>query len=117
MRILVCGGRKFGNWLLLRHTLESIHEMNLITAIIHGNAEGADSLAASWAYLRGIETLVFPADWRKCGPSAGPLRNQQMLDEGTPSLVVAFPGGRGTSDMVKRAHDANIRVIEVRDGG
>jgi len=28
-----------------------------------------------------------------------------MLDEGRPTLVVAFPGGRGTADMVRRARE------------
>lgn len=39
--------------------------------------------------------------------------------EGKPDLVVAFPGGRGTADMVKRARAAGVEVIEVDgpDGG
>ena len=36
-----------------------------------------------------------------------------MLDHGKPDIVVAFPGGRGTADMVKRAEDAGVRVIRV----
>lgn len=30
-----------------------------------------------------------------------------------PDLVVAFPGGRGTADMVRRATAAGIEVIRV----
>jgi hypothetical protein len=41
------------------------------------------------------------------------MRNQQMLDEGRPTLVVAFPGGRGTADMMRRARVAGIEVIEI----
>jgi UDP-N-acetylmuramoylalanine-D-glutamate ligase len=36
-----------------------------------------------------------------------------MLAEGKPDLVVAAPGGRGTADMVRRARDAGIEVVEV----
>jgi formate dehydrogenase assembly factor FdhD len=36
-----------------------------------------------------------------------------MLDEGKPDLVIAFTGGRGTTDMVTRAKNAGIEVIEV----
>jgi hypothetical protein len=43
---------------------------------------------------------------------AGPIRKQQMLDEGKPDLVVAFPGGRGTAHMVRIARAAGIEVIE-----
>jgi hypothetical protein len=35
-----------------------------------------------------------------------------MLDEGTPDMVVAFPGGRGTADMKMRARLAGVEVIE-----
>jgi len=36
-----------------------------------------------------------------------------MLDEGKPDLVVAFPGGGGTKDMVRRAVKAGVSVHEV----
>lgn len=36
-----------------------------------------------------------------------------MLDEGKPHLVVAFPGGRGTADMIDRARSAGVRVMEI----
>jgi hypothetical protein len=48
------------------------------------------------------------ADWEKLGRSAGPIRNQAMLDEGRPDLVVAFPGHHGTADMVRRARAAGV---------
>ena len=44
---------------------------------------------------------------------AGPERNARMLAEGRPDLVVAFPGGTGTADMVRRAKAAGVRVVEV----
>ena len=46
----------------------------------------------------------------------GHIRNQQMIDEGKPDLVVAFKGGTGTADMTRRAKKHNIKVIEVKDG-
>jgi phosphoribosylformylglycinamidine (FGAM) synthase-like amidotransferase family enzyme len=36
-----------------------------------------------------------------------------MLDESMPHLVIAFPGGRGTADMVKRSKAAGVHVLEV----
>lgn len=52
---------------------------------------------------------VFPRSATN-GKAAGPIRNQRMLDEGKPDLVVAFPGGRGTADMVRRAKAAGVPV-------
>lgn len=36
-----------------------------------------------------------------------------MIDEEQPDLGVAFPGGRGTADMARRARKAGVRVVEV----
>lgn len=85
--------------------------------IIHGGATGADSAAGDFANVHFCQELCFPADWNKYGMSAGPIRNKQMLDEGCPDLVVAFPGGKGTANMVAQAKKAGIKVIEVGSKG
>lgn len=54
------------------------------------------------------------ADWDGLGRKAGPIRNQRMLDEGKPDLVVAFPGDKGTADMVRRARTASLEVLEIQ---
>jgi hypothetical protein len=81
--------------------------------IIHGGAAGADWCAGAVAELRDIPQSVFKADWKAHGRAAGPIRNQQMLDQGKPDLVLAFPGGRGTADMVRRAKAAGVEVREI----
>jgi hypothetical protein len=80
--------------------------------LIHGDANGADRLAGEWGTARGITVEAHPADWKKHGRAAGPIRNQKMLEE-TPALVVAFPGGKGTADMVKKARQAGVEVFVV----
>ena len=68
-----------------------------MSEIISGMASGADTFAVEWAARFGFPLRAFPAEWDKHGRSAGPIRNQRMLDEGKPDLVVAFPGGKGTA--------------------
>jgi len=116
MCVLVCGGRNFGDLSLLRTTLDRIHAEHPIAVIIHGGARGADVLARFSAVSNGIEVKVFHADWEKFGRAAGPIRNQQMIDEGKPDLVVAFDGGAGTADMVRRAVKAGIVVRHPQKG-
>ena len=117
MRVLVCGGRDFtdDDWFfeVMNEINDTYNFHNKITKIIHGGARGADSLADMFAKANNISVDVFEADWYKYGRSAGPLRNQRMLDEGKPDLVVAFPGGKGTAHMVKIAKEANITVKEI----
>lgn len=114
MIVLVCGGRKFYDKVLFRHTMGLIHTETPISLIIHGGATGADTLANYWARAMGIQVKEYRADWILYGNRrAGPIRNRQMLNEGKPDLVVAFPGGKGTADMVKQAKNANVKVMEV----
>lgn len=59
----------------------------------------------------------YPADWEKYGKVAGPIRNQQMLDEGKPDVVYAFTddlsNSRGTADMCRRANKAGVPVYVI----
>lgn len=109
MRILVCGGRDFKDVMLMANTLYDYQ----IDLLIEGGADGADTLARKWAERNSVPHLEFPANWLKYGPSAGPIRNKQMLEEGEPDMVIAFPGGEGTAHMVKIAKEAGVKVIEV----
>ena len=114
MRVLVCGGRAYSDADRVYSVLDMLHCKNPITCIIEGGAKGADFLACRWSASRGVaDHSRFSADWALYGKSAGPKRNQRMIDEGKPDMVVAFPGGSGTADMVKRAKTANIPIIEI----
>lgn len=93
-------------------TEEGFDEKQPIT-VISGGARGADFLARCYAKYCGWEYQEFLADWKKYKAAAGPIRNQWMLDEGKPDLVIAFPGGKGTADMVSRARKAGVRTVEI----
>lgn len=110
MRILVCGGRDYTNRARVNRILDRVHAERGITAIIQGTARGADTLAAEWGWDNKITVCSYPADWQAHGKKAGPIRNQEMLDRGKPDAVVAFPGGAGTADMVRRARAAEVAV-------
>lgn len=114
-RVLVCGGRNYADRDTAYEFLNRLEAERGIGVLIVGGANGADSLARDWLFERddlALDYELFPAEWKKHGKAAGPIRNQQMLDEGKPDLVVAFPGGRGTADMVRRAIAAGVEVIE-----
>ena len=121
MRVLVCGGREYADWTKLEQTLGDLYwsldlEEQNIFVLISGGAAGADTLARRFARQNDLVPYNFEeykADWDKYGKAAGFIRNQQMLDEGKPDLVIAFEGGRGTADMIQRAKKAKIKVIEI----
>lgn len=134
MRVLVCGSRDWSDHEIVGAVLDGYHAAYAVT-IIEGGARGADAIAVEWAKFTGVEYEQYLADWATHGKAAGPIRNQQMLDEGKPDVVIAFkdgfqrdidpPAGReiphifakgGTEDMVRRAKTAGIPVYIVSHG-
>ena len=112
LRVLVCGGRRYPNRRAVFDALDKLagqHPLGLF--IIEGGATGADSFAQQWRYDRGHPGLTYRADWKAYGQAAGPIRNQRMLAEGKPDVVLAFPGGRGTRHMLSLAEAAAVPVV------
>jgi hypothetical protein len=120
VKILVCGGRKYQDELAITRALRECGAFNTAVVygdarnvLLHGAAPGADSIAARVAARLGWEVRKYRAKWDVDGLAAGPLRNQQMLDENDDiDLVLVFPGGKGTADMVRRAKRRGLDVRE-----
>ncbi len=111
MRYLVCGGRDYTNGHKVALILGALLKPGDV--VIQGGARGADTLAKTAAVVMGIDIEEFTADWESHGRAAGPIRNKRMLDEGKPDRVIAFPGGKGTANMVRQAKARGIEVLEV----
>lgn len=131
--ILICGGRSYGImprefhhdaadrlreqarqergrlFVIMRSAVERLSA----TRFVMGDATGADYLATGWSKDNGVDCKVYPADWQQYGDKAGPIRNRQMLEQELPSAVIAFPGSKGTRNMVGLAERAGVRVIRV----
>lgn len=110
--ILVCGGRAYADKAKVSEALTKAFANRLEPVLLHGASTGADQLASEWAREAGIQEIPFPANWELWGRKAGPIRNNQMLLM-RPDLVIAFPGGRGTADMVRRAKREGFKVVEI----
>lgn len=111
VNVLVCGGRDYRDKARVYAELDALAPT--MGGLMSGGAPGADTLAWDWAWSRGFHCERYMADWKAHGKAAGPIRNERMLVEGKPDLVLAFKGGRGTQDMVSRAEKAGVRVIKI----
>lgn len=116
MRVLVCGGRNYADRHTLFYFLDALRKEFGDLEIGVGydprskKYQGADQVAYEWAKGRGVPGKCYPAHWETQGRSAGPRRNQRMLEMFKPQLVVACDGGDGTADMVDKAHAAKVEV-------
>lgn len=119
MKVLVTGSRGWHDRERIREDLREYRDEAAASGdglvVIHGDCpQGADKIAKYWCRRLNIEDIPMPADWSKYGRSAGPRRNQQMLDQHHPDVVLAYRAtgkSSGTDDMVNRAHAAHVRVV------
>lgn len=115
--VLVTGGRKYADWRNIFSTLDAVHAEQPIDLLIHGAAKGADLLCESWAKLRQVGYRGLPAPWKLKGPSAGPMRNEDMLRlalayrrRGRDIVLVPFPGNVGTAHMRSICAAAGVQI-------
>lgn len=115
MRLLICGDRNWTNSQLIEDLFWHLKPKMLIA----GGARGADIKAERIAVRLTVPHRIFPAQWDKHGRSAGPIRNQQMIDEGRPDLIVAFHNhieqSAGTADMLMKAERQSIPYALVKE--
>jgi len=95
--------------------LDQLHRERGVDLVVAGGQRGVDTFAETWARSHRIPCMVFPEPSPgPHGESSGPLRNGWMLKYGRPDLVLAFPGGVGTADMVRQAQAAEVEVLRAQ---
>lgn len=115
-KIIIAGGRDFNDYTLLTKVCnEAIPRMagDNTPVIVSGGAAGADSLGEQYAQENGIAIERHPADWKKHGKAAGPIRNAEMA--ACADFLIAFWDGksRGTQNMMMNAVKKDIPCIVV----
>lgn len=113
LKVLVCGGRQFSDSAFIHAELDRLHALHKFDTLIEGDARGVDRMAGEWARSRGVSLVEYPAKWKEEGRHAALIRNERMLNEGKPDLVIAFPGGGGTSHTCWKAAQAGISVMTI----
>jgi hypothetical protein len=127
--VIITGGRDFDNYEslkeILNHLFGALNVKLIAGACSSGTLTytrpdgtkvyGADGLAERYAAEFGYDFTPFPADWKKHGKSAGPIRNTEMSKTDAEVCIGFWDGkSRGTFDMMEKANNAGITVIEKR---
>ena len=123
--VIVAGGGRDLLWLPAQIAAVLLARTSgpLVQGLLHGGARGADRTIGRAANQLGWPVEVLPADWRRHGRAAGPIRNRELLElaisraealssAAAPAsvLVVAFPGGAGTASLVGEARRLAARA-------
>lgn len=80
------------------------------SVVVSGGARGVDTFAEVAAKARGLDTLIFHADWERLGRRAGPIRNERIIAHA--DRLVAFWNGssRGTLNSLVLANRASLPI-------
>jgi hypothetical protein len=112
MKTIIAGGRDYQFGLYDVARLNHLLRVIPITEVVSGGARGTDREGELWADLNKLPIKRFPANWTKYGHAAGPIRNREMAKYA--DALVAFPGDRGTADMVAQAKKAGLLIHDLR---
>lgn len=117
--VVVTGSRKLTDYPRVWRELDELRP----SLVVHGGCyvgvrprvcSGADYWAHRWCAQTDTDERIYRARWALEGRSAGPKRNQRMLEACLPfqdAIVLAFPeGGPGTADCMRRARRLNMPV-------
>jgi len=119
INVVVTGGRDFNDAAFVNRVLDDIRPFRIFHGACGVDADkqdwrklkGADKLANDWAISRGVFVLGVPAAWSRLGLRAGPVRNKRLITDYLPNLVIAFPGGNGTRNLISHAEHYGTRII------
>jgi len=89
-KIAVIGSRSFNDVSLVNQILVPLIPFVLVS----GGARGADDLGEKFADHHQLDKMIFPAEWKKYGSAAGPIRNKLIVE--ACDEVIAFWDGKST---------------------
>jgi len=116
VRLIVAGSRNlhpthdFINWHINEFQMNTGLEL---TTLVCGMAPGVDTAAKRWAEANSIPIEEYPANWKKYGKAAGPLRNHQMAANADALLLIWNGESRGSASMKREAEAAGLLIHEV----
>lgn len=127
VKVLVTGDREWRNVAIVKAELMKLPDGSIL---IHGACRGldlmVDAVAKTTLRRRRFDIRPYAANWKQFGRAAGPIRNQQMLEEehiaeDPINLCLGFHddiiNSKGTKDMMIRSILVGIKTRLVTSSG
>ena len=111
-RVAVTGGRVWKDKAFVWRGINRFEERwGQISALAEGEATGVDTFCRLWAERAGVPVIPYEADWDRWGDAAGSIRNEEMLEDFKPDILLVFPGGTGTQHCTRTARKMAIERV------
>jgi hypothetical protein len=110
MKVIIAGSRNIIDY-GVHYVIEAVKESGFkITEEVCGMARGIDWCGKIWAEANEIPVKKFPANWKRYGKAAGPIRNKEMMEYADALIAIWDEKSRGTLDMINQMRAANKPV-------
>ena len=109
--VAVTGGKEVADPAAVWSVLDRAHEKHRNMVLVHGGAPGIETVAAKWAEARSVDQVIVRPDWKAHGKAAPFRRNDELLNL-LPKGVIAFPGSGVTGNLVDKARQMGIPVMQ-----
>lgn len=113
MRCIIAGGRDIANVSVIFGAIATSGFAHEITEVVSASVPGVDEIGFMWArQMADVPVKEFPADWKKHGKAAGPIRNQQMAEYADALILVWDGKSKGSANMLMHAKNHGLRIYE-----
>lgn len=110
-RIVIGGYRNFDNYEIFKNFVDlCIGDKSEIT-ILSGHCKGVDLMGERYAKEKGFALEIYPADWKKYGRAAGPIRNRQMVENADSVIAFVSETASGTKKLIENAKKLNKELF------
>lgn len=114
MKVIIAGSRDLEVKMGDISTAERLSGFKIVVVVNGCCPAGVDAAARGWAMSEAERLELFPADWKKHGRAAGPIRNRQMA-EYADALIAIYRKGKltpGTRSMISEARKRGLKIYE-----
>ena len=101
MKVIIAGSRHITDRDFVEQAIEDSGFE--ITEVVCGKAQGVDTVGEEWANDNDIPVKPFPAEWKRYGRAAGPIRNREMAEYADALIAIPDIGSKGTANMIATA--------------
>lgn len=113
LKVVIAGYRNFDNYDVLKKYVDTcLAEFGAQEIrIISGHCKGVDLMGERYAKEKGHSLEIYPAEWKKYGRAAGPIRNKQMAENTDILIAFTCANATGTKNMITNATKLGKRIF------
>ena len=115
-RIVIGCYRNFNDYEIFKNFVDLCIGNKSEITILSGHCKGTDLMAERYAKEKGFALEIYPADWKKYGKAAGPIRNRQMVENADTVIAFVSKTASGTKNLIENAKRLNKELF-IKDIG